>query len=103
MAPACWSVTLSVLISAATYLRAPAAAEIAEAAVGNPLLSDSFERMAGHLRANGVDLEQPEQGLALGPWLDIDPESERFIGDDEADRRLTRAYRSGFRVPDFGA
>ena len=36
----------------------------------------------------------------LGRQLEFDPEKERFIGDAEADRMLTRDYRAPFVVPE---
>ena len=37
----------------------------------------------------------------LGPWLSMDPQRERFVGDfaDEANMLLTRNYREPFVVP----
>ncbi|MEO0529889.1 MAG: Gfo/Idh/MocA family oxidoreductase [Planctomycetota bacterium] len=79
------------------------AAEIASQFASDPLLSGSFERMAGHLRANGVDIDGENPALTLGPWLDIDTESERFIGNEAADKLFARECREGFVVPDLGA
>jgi predicted dehydrogenase len=36
----------------------------------------------------------------LGRQLDFDPKSERFVGDEEANRMLTRDYRAPFVVPE---
>ncbi len=36
----------------------------------------------------------------LGRVLDFDPATERFRGDEEADRMLTRPYRAPFVVPE---
>jgi len=36
----------------------------------------------------------------VGRQLEFDPEKERFIGDPEADKLLTREYRSPFAVPE---
>ncbi len=36
----------------------------------------------------------------LGRQLTFDPESEKFVGDEEADRMLTRNYRSPYVVPE---
>ena len=38
--------------------------------------------------------------LALGPWLAIDSEKERFIDSPAANALLTREYRKPFVVPD---
>ena len=37
---------------------------------------ESMERMIRHLEANEIDLEQPS--LTIGPWLEIDPQTEQF-------------------------
>lgn len=79
------------------------AGDIASQFAGDPLLSGSFERMAGHLRANGVDIDSAEPALTLGPWLEIDPESERFKGNEAASGLFARECREGFVVPDLGA
>jgi len=36
----------------------------------------------------------------LGRRLEFDPARERFVGDEEADRLLTREYRKPFVVPE---
>lgn len=58
---------------------------------------DTFERTRQHLANNGVDVEKTR--LALGPWLEFDPERERFVGNEAANAMLTRAYREPFVVP----
>ncbi|MEM9354024.1 MAG: Gfo/Idh/MocA family oxidoreductase [Planctomycetota bacterium] len=73
--------------------------EIAERCVGEALFSGSLERMAGHLRANGVDVDG-EAALTSGAQLRLDPENETFVGNDEASRLRTREYRAPFAVPD---
>lgn len=55
------------------------------------------ERTLRHLRDNGVDLQKTP--LSLGPQLKFDPEAERFIDNDAANRMLSRNYRSGLEVP----
>lgn len=59
---------------------------------------EAFGRFAAHLDANGVDLASDK--VTLGPWLAIDPATERFV-DDGANRTMTRAYREGFVVPEI--
>ena len=58
------------------------------------LLSDSLSRTRDHLRRNGLN----EVSLTAGPWLTMDPVTEQFIGNDEANRRLTREYRRPFVI-----
>lgn len=57
----------------------------------------TFDRMAEHLAANGVDLNDPK--ATLGPVLKMDPRTERFLGDSKANELLTREYREPFVVP----
>jgi hypothetical protein len=66
---------------------------------GEELANESFRRFRDHLVENGVAAD--ETSVALGPKLAFDGTTERFIGDraDEANPRLTRAYREGFVVP----
>jgi hypothetical protein len=58
---------------------------------------DTFERTRAHLAENGVDIEKTR--LTLGPWLEFDPDKERFKGNEEANGMLTRDYRAPFIVP----
>ncbi len=58
---------------------------------------DSYTRMIEHLKANKLDPAALQ--FHLGRRLKIDPSAERFQGDAEADRMLTREYRKGFEVP----
>jgi hypothetical protein len=57
----------------------------------------TFDRMAEHLAANGVDLNQSK--ATLGPVLKMDGKAEKFIGNEAASELLTRAYRAPFVVP----
>lgn len=72
-------------------------AEIAEAVDNIPLLADSVRRMRDHLRANGLDADR--QMLTLGRSLTMDPATESFVGDPEADHHLRRQDREPFVVP----
>jgi hypothetical protein len=53
---------------------------------------------------NDVDLAKT--GITVGPVLEMDPKTERFIGDGQystarwANDMLTRRYRTPFVVPD---
>ena len=64
-------------------------------------LHESLERMFAHLRANEVDIDKP--AITAGVWLEMDPASERFVGNDGANKLLTREYRAGYVVPDASA
>ena len=64
----------------------------------DPLWADSYDRMAKHLAANNVDIADPK--LSVGPWLLMDPKTERFTNSEAANALLTRDYRPGFVVPD---
>jgi predicted dehydrogenase len=60
--------------------------------------TETFGRMREHLDANGVDLKRSP--LTLGAMLEVDPATERFVGNAKADRLLTRDYRFPFIVPE---
>ncbi len=78
------------------------AGEISEQIKGNELLSISFDRMASHLRANDVDIDSREGALTLGPWLELDPATEQFAGNDAAtELRARKVQRKPFAVPDL--
>ncbi len=74
--------------------------EIAERIKASKELTESFERFGQHLSANAVDLDQTP--MILGPWLKMDAQSERFIGDfqQEANKLVSRDYRRPFAVPE---
>jgi len=74
------------------------AGEILERIQGNPLAADRFQAMREHLAQNGVDLSK--SCAALGPWLAIDPKTERFTGNAAANALLCRDYRRPFVVPE---
>lgn len=73
-------------------------AEIAEQVAGNPLWKDSWTRMEQHLAANGVDVADPK--LNVGPWLEMDPATERFTNHEQANSFLSRDYRKGYELPE---
>ena len=50
------------------------------------------------LAEQGVKLESTT--YRLGRLLKFDPQTEKFIGDAEADKLLTREYREPFVVPE---
>ena len=72
--------------------------QIKEALQDNKSLAEAYDRMAGHLDANGVDLAK--DNVQLGLPLKFDPQTERFIGNDQANALVSRNYRPPFVVPD---
>ena len=56
--------------------------------------------MLGHLRANGVDVDG-DAVLTMGEWLELDPATEKFVGNEKANELRTRVYRKPFVVPDI--
>jgi hypothetical protein len=65
---------------------------------GNKEAMESYERLATHLSANEVDVNVTP--LTMGEFLKMDPKTEKFIGNAEADKLLTREYRAPFIVPE---
>jgi predicted dehydrogenase len=59
--------------------------------------TETLGRMEEHLRNNSIPLDQTQ--VRVGRRLTIDPQTERFVNDEEANRHLTREYRRGFEVP----
>jgi predicted dehydrogenase len=72
--------------------------EIREKIESNKEALETFGRMQEHLAANQVDLTKYK--LTMGEHLKMDPASERFKGNFEANRLLKRNYRKPFVVPD---
>ena len=75
--------------------------QIAESIKSNERFTDSFTRMGEHLKSNGVDIDAPS--ITVGPWIEMDPATERFKDNDAANALLTRPYRDGFVVPECPA
>jgi predicted dehydrogenase len=69
-----------------------------EKLTGSKEAMDSFDRLATHLAANGVDIKVDQ--LTLGEFLKMDPKTEKFIGNAAADKLLTRDYRAPYIVPE---
>lgn len=67
-----------------------------DATRGNRELAESLGRMEEHLGANKVDLHKTP--LMLGEVLKMNPKTERFIKNDQANQLLTREYRQPFVV-----
>ncbi|MBO93397.1 MAG: dehydrogenase [Opitutales bacterium] len=64
----------------------------------NKVAGEYLERMQDHLKDNGVKLD--EEDYIVGRHLKFDGETESFVGDDEANKLLTREYRKPFVVPE---
>jgi predicted dehydrogenase len=71
---------------------------IRDAAKGDSDLAESLGRMEEHLGANKVDLHQTP--LMLGAVLKLNPKTERFTNNRQANQMLTREYRKPFTVPE---
>jgi hypothetical protein len=73
--------------------------EIRERIGARQELAAAFDRLAGHLAANGIDLARTP--ASLGPMLTFDSDREQFTGEfaREANQLATREYRAPFVVP----
>jgi predicted dehydrogenase len=62
---------------------------------------ETLTQMNQHLTAHGLRLD--DENMQLSPMLQLDPKTERFIGEHAAigNQFLKREYRSGFEVPEF--
>lgn len=63
----------------------------------NPAAAETFDRLADHLIANGVDLAA--NPAIYGAHLNMDTRSERFTNSRQGNILLSREYRKGFEVP----
>jgi predicted dehydrogenase len=59
--------------------------------------ADALGRMLDHLREQKIDLDATK--CKVGRTLTLDPKTETFVNDKEADALLTREYRKGFELP----
>jgi hypothetical protein len=59
------------------------------------------DAMEGHLSSALPHLANV--AYRVGRPLSFDPKAEKFVGDAEADKLLTRQYRRGFEFPSLGA
>lgn len=71
--------------------------EIRESLADHKGMAEAFDRMAGHLEANGVDITSDK--AQLGVPLRFNPRTERFVDNAQANEMLSRDYRSAFVVP----
>lgn len=61
---------------------------------------ETFDRTIQHLTDNKVNLDSIK--IQIGKQLKINPETETFVNEPEADTMLTREYRAPFVVPEAG-
>jgi len=71
---------------------------VVEALKSNPAGMETFERFQAHLARHKVDLQVNR--ATLGAFLEMDPVTERFRGNEAANTLLTRPYRAPFVVPE---
>ena len=60
-------------------------------------MKDTLQRLQAHIQENNIDLSKTP--LSIGRRLILNPETEKFIGDSQANTMLSREYRKGFEVP----
>ncbi len=58
---------------------------------------ETFERFQEHLTVNGVDFSKTK--VVLGPWLEMDSASERFVGNSELATKANQLARGHYRAP----
>lgn len=58
---------------------------------------ETFGRFQEHLAANGVDFSKSE--FVLGPWLEMDPDREEFVGGSDVVGRANQLLRGSYRKP----
>ena len=64
----------------------------------NKAAYETFGLMLEHLKDNGIKLDSTT--YHLGRRLVLDPEKETVLNDPEANRLLTREYRTPYVVPE---
>lgn len=72
--------------------------EIREKLKGESEATEAFGRMVEHLEANEVNLNNTK--ITMGSFLKMNPKTERFTNNDEANKLLTRDYRKPYVVPE---
>jgi predicted dehydrogenase len=66
--------------------------------MSNPQVAESFEEIKRNLKGVGVNLDKTS--YRMGRTLTLDPKTECFIGDAEANGMLTQQYRAPYVVPE---
>jgi predicted dehydrogenase len=64
----------------------------------NKQVVEAFETIKQNLKAVNISLDSST--YTLGRMLNFDPKSEKFVGDEQANKLLTREYRKPFVVPE---
>ena len=69
--------------------------------IDNELWTGIVANMDTHLKVHGLSLDH--ESIKLSPVLEMDPESELFIGEhkDIGNPFLKRTYRKGYEVPEL--
>jgi predicted dehydrogenase len=62
------------------------------------IVKESIEKINANCKAVGVTLK--DEAYTVGRALEFDPAKEQFVGDEEANKLLTRPYRPPFVVPE---
>jgi hypothetical protein len=62
-------------------------------------IGKSWDRVMETVKG-AIGLDVSKGTFQLGPMLTFDPKKEKFVGNDQADQLLTRAYRKPFAVPE---
>ena len=70
-----------------------------KAFAGDRTFHDSFEDMKQHL-VDAAKLDLTGSKYRLGRLLHFDAQAERYVGDEEANKMLSRSYRAPFVVPE---
>jgi predicted dehydrogenase len=58
---------------------------------------EALARFEEHLEANGVDFSKSP--MTIGPWLEMDPATEQFIGSSDVTSRANQLLRGSYREP----
>jgi predicted dehydrogenase len=70
-----------------------------KAKLSGDVATETYDRFVSHLGENQVS---PSSEISCGATLALDPKTEKFIGNADADAMLTREYRAPFVVPAAG-
>ena len=73
--------------------------QIAESLKGHKAGMDSLARVEEHLNRLEIKIDTPT--LTLGPWLEMDPKTERFTNNEEANKMLKGTYRAPFTIEEL--